>query len=228
MSAPGLHLPAVGVLLVAAVALAVFGVRFHRRQNAGGYGGRISAPKAYWLPFALFMWFVLCPLVGLCAPIPPPLAHIFLAYAASMWLRGIAEMVMLYGTKNWRPPYGISHDAFCMVLIAAMAVRARGTFFALQGTAAVASALLLAAVFVSLALEIVHARSFFVAVQGKTTGEDGIWFADDEERFRVINQRTLVGNVLLTACVAAYLLVWPLGLAFADAGTPNTETTHGP
>lgn len=228
MSAPGLHLPALWVLMGAAVALAFFGVRFHKRQNAGGYGGRISAPKAYWLPFALFLWFVLCPLVGWCAPIPPALAHIFLAYGASMWLRGIAEMVMLYGTKNWRPPYGIGHDAFCMVLIAGMAIDARSALATLQGAPALASALLLLVVFLSLAIEIVHARTFFVAVQGKTTGDDGIWFADDEERFRAINERTLVGNVLLTAFVASYLLVWPLGLVGATAATSAGETSHGP
>ena len=34
--------------------LALFGVRFYHRQNAGAFGGRISKAKAFWLPFAIF------------------------------------------------------------------------------------------------------------------------------------------------------------------------------
>jgi hypothetical protein len=47
----------------------------------------------------------------------------------------------------------------------------------------------------SLAVEVLYAGLFFRAVQGKTTGEDGVWFASAEEaRFRRINRITAALN----------------------------------
>jgi hypothetical protein len=42
-------------------------------------------------------------------------------------------------------------------------------------------------------------------------GDDGVWFADDEDpRFIAINQRTRIGNVLVGVPVAVYALWWVL------------------
>jgi hypothetical protein len=63
-----------------------------------------------------------------------------------------------------------------------------------------------ALVLVSLAVEIHHAWSFFHAVQGRTTGQDGIWFADDEaEHFRAINRNTRRWNWVLGVGVGLFV-----------------------
>jgi hypothetical protein len=199
------------VLLVGALALARFGMRFHRQQNSGALGGKISRAKAYWLPFAIFFWFLVCPLVALSPDIAPPLRLAFGAFGVFMWLRGAAEMVMLYVTKTWRPPMGISHDVLCIVLVVGVLAWHRAALASFTGLDAWVLALA-GVLLVSLLVEIHHAYSFFVAVQGMTTGEHGVWFADDvDERFRQINRNTLVWNVILTACVAAFLARWFLG-----------------
>jgi hypothetical protein len=57
-------------------------------------------------------------------------------------------------------------------------------------------------------LEIYYALAFHQAVEGRTTGDDGVWFATAHEaRFRRINRVTALANVPLCAFVAA-LLGW--------------------
>jgi hypothetical protein len=212
------RLVALAILVAAAAVLARFGVRFHQKQNSGALGGKISRAKAYWLPFAIFFWFVVCPLVGFSSDIATPLRIALASFGVFMWLRGAVEMVMLYVTKNWRPPLGISHDVLCILLLVAVLVRFHADLAGFAGLDAWALFLVGVAV-VSLIVEIHHAYSFFVAVKGMTTGDDGVWFADDvDERFRAINRNTLVWNVILTTCVAAFLaryLAHPLLLGSA-------------
>jgi hypothetical protein len=57
-------------------------------------------------------------------------------------------------------------------------------------------------------VEVLYATLFFQAVEGATTGEDGIWFADEEQaRFRRINRITLACNVPLYVALGALLVV---------------------
>ncbi|RYZ46287.1 MAG: hypothetical protein EOO72_02330, partial [Myxococcaceae bacterium] len=63
-------------------------------------------------------------------------------------------------------------------------------------------------VLVSLVVEVAYAALFHQAVEGRTTGEDGVWFADaEQERFRRINRLTLALNVPLYAALAVLLAV---------------------
>src|SRR5687767_3958830 len=111
--------PFTRALLVAAVAGAcAFALGVYRRQSRGASGGPISIPKVAWLSYAVFTWFLPCPLVAIDPNVPTPYRWTFGLFAASMWARGAAEMYMLYVARNWRPPYGITHDALCIVLIA--------------------------------------------------------------------------------------------------------------
>jgi hypothetical protein len=195
------------IVLVAAGALAAFGVRFHKRQNSGALGGAMSRAKAYWLPFAIWFWFVVCPVVAFDDVVAASLRTALGAFGVFMWMRGAAEMVMLYATKNWRPPIGITHDACCIVVVLAILLWNAGAVAAAVAARDVDRwALgLCVAVVVSLVVEMHHAYSFFVAVRGRTTGEEGVWFADDEqERFRQINRNTFRWNVVLTVVVVAF------------------------
>ena len=197
------------VVLVAVVpAFAVFGARFHARQKSGALGGRISRPKAFWLPFATYFWFVVCPVVAL-GDVAAPIRLALGVFGASMWIRGAAEMIMLYVTKSWRPPIGISHDVLCIALVlAVLGYNGGAVFDAARAGGLDAWALALCfVVVVSLIVEIHHAWSFFVAVRGHTTGDEGVWFADDEEeRFRSINANTARWNWILGLAVGAFVV----------------------
>lgn len=183
-------------LLWAGVAVAiVMGLRFRAKQNAGhAKGGRISNPKVLWLFFAIWFWFVECAVLCFEPALPWSYRLMLGAHAVSMWLRGAIELFMLHVTKNWRPPIGITHDAICIAVIVAIAIVEGPAVRAVGAWGLWAPALVVMLVF-SLAVELLYAALFFQAVEGKTTGDDGIWFADPEsERFKRINRITFACN----------------------------------
>ncbi len=200
------RLTALAILAVAALLLARFGVGFYRRQNSGALGGKISRAKAYWLPFALWFWFVLCPVVAASPGVAPVWRLALGGFGAFMWLRGAVELVMLYVTKNWRPPLGIGHDILCIALLVGVPVVHHDMLVNLDALNLWVGALLVLAI-ASLCVEIHHAWSFYVAVRGMTTGDDGVWFADElDARFARINRTTLRFNVVFTIALVAFVV----------------------
>ncbi|MFP2932943.1 hypothetical protein ACLESO_48900 [Pyxidicoccus sp. 3LG] len=197
------------LLTVLAVACALAALFFRRAQNEkGARGGRISGPKVAWLFYAVFLWFLVCPLVALDAAVPEEARAVLGAFAAFMWLRGAAEMYLLYVTKSWRPPYGVAHDVACIVLVLGGLAWGRERWTGTLGAGDVWALALVALVLASLFVEVAYAALFFHAVEGRTTGEEGIWFADEEQaRFRRINRLTLALNVPLYAGLAGLLAV---------------------
>lgn len=178
------------LLLSSLAACAVASYFFRRRQNRGHTrGGKISNPKLLWLFFAIWFWLFECAALAFEPSLPFSVRVICGAHALSMWLRGGVELVMLHVFKNWKPPLGIAHDLFCVA-----------TVFVLAGVLGVtdwgfwAWGLVVALVF-SLCVETLYAWLFFGAVKGQTTGDDGIWFAsEDDARFRRINRLTFACN----------------------------------
>jgi hypothetical protein len=133
----------------------------------------------------------------------------FALFATSMWLRGATEVVMLYGTKTWRPPMGIAHDALCvLLLLASLLVQRDGLLELWTSTVGRASAALYALLCLSLLAEMYYAYAFFKAVEGRTTGEHGVWFADQRDpRFARINKVTAAGNALFGAGLLCFFIV---------------------
>ena len=167
---------------------------FRARQNrAHVLGGKISNPKLLWLFFAIWFWLFECAVLAFEPALPSGYRIIFGVHAASMWLRGLAELVMLYVTRNWRPPIGIGHDVLCVVTVLGLALALPLPLDSAWGLFAPALVVML---LFSLGVEVLYAALFFQAVEGKTTGEKGIWFAsEDEARFRRINRITTAFNV---------------------------------
>ena len=146
-------------------------------------GGTISNPKLLWLFFAIWFW----------PSLPQSYRIIFGVHALSFWLRGGAEMFMLYVTRNWKPPIGIGHDVFCIVTVLVLCAALPLPLDSAWGLFAPA---LVAMLLFSLGVEVLYAAMFFQAVEGKTTGEKGVWFAsEDEARFKRINRVTTTFNV---------------------------------
>jgi hypothetical protein len=197
------------LLAVLALACGVAALLFRRAQNVkGARGGRISGPKVAWLFYAVFLWFLVCPLVALDAAVPVEARAVLGAFAAFMWLRGAAELYLLYVTKSWRPPYGVAHDVACIALVLGGLFWGRARWLGALAPVDLWALAFLGLVLVSLCVEVAYAALFFHAVEGRTTGEEGIWFADEEQaRFRRINRLTLALNVPLYAGLAALLVM---------------------
>jgi hypothetical protein len=202
--------PLTRLLVVSLLGLCtLLGLLFWRAQNVRrARGGRISAPKLAWLLYAVFLWFFLCPLVALDEGTHPGLRAVLGAFALCMWLRGLVELYMLYVSRNWRPTYGIGHDVLCIALVLGGLVLTRHHWAGPLAAREVWGLMLVGLVLVSLGVEVLYAVLFLHAVEGRTTGEDGIWFADEAQaRFRRINRLTLALNVPLYVGLAGLLVV---------------------
>jgi hypothetical protein len=183
---------ALGASLLMCVGSALW---FRRRQNqAHSMGGRISNPKVLWLFYAIWFWLFECAVLAFEPSLPVGYRVIFGMHAASMWLRGLVEMFMLYVTKNWRPPIGIAHDVWCVISVVGLVAYFNKDLLGPSVWGPWALALTVMLVF-SLVVEVLYAALFFRAVQGKTTGDKGVWFAsEDEERFKRLNRITAAFN----------------------------------
>ena len=202
-----LSLPTKAVIVAGLVALTTAGIIYYRRQNRPArMGGAISRGKALWLAYAIFLWFVVCPALALDRHVPEPLRIVLGSFGLSMWLRGGAELYLLYFGHAWRPPYGIGHDAFCLLVLIVETAWLRGSIVASLGTPLSRWTFALTGVIaVSLMLEIGYAWTFYRLVRGQTTGAEGIWFASkDDARFRNLVRVTAIANVPLCIFLACY------------------------
>lgn len=169
-----------------------FGYFFnHRQNNKSGLGGKISRAKFMWLMLAVYEWF-LFPLFLLTFPLSPPFKWAVASFAINLWIRGLAELLMLYKFKNWQPPYGVGHDLFTIAHIGIM------IFFTFGKNQTPMETLVLFWFFkliIMFIVECYYALNFHELVKGNTKGEDGIWFADEEnEIFIKINKITTFWN----------------------------------
>lgn len=211
--------PATRVALVLALAgLSLLALRFYRRQNAGlamkVKGGGISPPKMAWLFFTVYLWFLLCPLAALDPGLSTGTRWVIGAFSVCMWLRGLAELHMLYVTHSWRPPYGVAHDLLCIALVTGGLLWVPDAWPGFTDARASWGSALLSLLLFSLLVETVYATLFFRAVKGRTMGEDGVWFADgNEARFRRINRLTFALNIPQYAALAALVGTAVAGLS---------------
>jgi len=192
----------VGSAALCAVAVALFAFG----QNRGGtMGGRISLPKRVWLTFTIWTWLFEGAVLACDPGLPRGFRVVVGVHAASMWLRGLVELVMLYRFRNWRPRHGIAHDACCIVTVLALAFVFRGE---LTGALGAWGPVFVGMLVVALAVELTYAALFVKAVEGRTTGDDPTWFAaDGEARFARINRLTAVLNVPQLAFQLAFVLL---------------------
>jgi hypothetical protein len=171
---------------------------FYRKQNSGkSLGGKMALSKLFWLDYTLICWFFLPIYFGGNQKMGG-VYFIWYTLSLSMWIRGLVEIFMLYKTKNWTPPIGISHDLITIALILwAFTQTSINTYFELF----MALSLLL-----GLVLETYYAWAFYSIMKGKTQGEDALWFATKEDpRFRQILLVTTIGNYLLYTILFSWL-----------------------
>ena len=196
------------ILIVVAIALvAGLGVAVHHAQNAtGAMGGRISTPKLVWLIYTLFVWGLLCPILAADRSVAPRFRIVIGSFAALMWLRGIAEIFMLYVFRNWRPPIGMAHDLACAGLLAFGLAWSRPAWRPVTRTIDGWLLAFTSMVLASVLVECLYAGLFERAVRGATTGRSGLWFAaPGDPRFTLINRLTAGIDVPLCAFLAAFI-----------------------
>jgi hypothetical protein len=172
-------------LLLTCAASAVF---YYRQNFAGQVGGPISMEKSLWLNYTMTAWFVVPAFLAWHGALDRSLRHVLGWFLASMAVRGVAELWLIYVTFGWSPIYGISHDVFNIALIAVLRRRARGDLVGLDGFN-LAVRRFCTSLQGSLVAEIVFAALFY----RMGVHQDAVYFAPPTEAFAHIN--------LLTRCV---------------------------
>jgi hypothetical protein len=186
------------VWVAGGVTAAVFA--FARKQNRGErVGGSISLPKSLWLNYTLLSWFVIPAALLRRQGLSPQNRAALQAHLLSFTTRGAAEMWMLYRTHSWRCAYGVGHDAIDLAMLSVMMRSGRGG--SREGVDGIARRHL-DSIRATLVAEMVFATLFNSTVAGQTQGQDGIYFASDEPRFRLINNLTAAVDVVAYARLA--------------------------
>jgi hypothetical protein len=203
------------LLVAAGVSAAIY--RFARKQNRGErVGGPISLPKSLWLNYTLLSWFVIPAELLRRQGLSPGNRAALRAHLLSFTARGGVEMWMLYRTHSWRCAYGVGHDAIDLAMLSVMMRSGReGSREGVDGIARRH----LDSIRGTLVAEMVFATLFNSTVAGKTQGQDGIYFANDEPHFRLINNLTAAVDVVAYARLAMVmrdLLRMDLGNGVAD------------
>jgi hypothetical protein len=171
----------------------IFATSFFLRQNKfkkdTAVGGVISVPKALWLSGAIFFWFFYPALFLFDPAVSLPWKILLALHLASWWTRGPLELFMIYKWFNWSPRYGRAHD---LVHIAALVtgglVILVSTGFKI-GPADFRTITLVETLVVCISGEALFAKMFLAA---RGPGNELIYFADETERYKVINQLTWV------------------------------------
>jgi hypothetical protein len=191
----------VWLLVAAGVSALVY--RFARKQNRGErVGGPISLPKSLWLNYTLLSWFVIPATLLRREGLSPENRAALRAHLLSFTARGAAEMWMLYRTHSWRCGYGVGHDAIDLAMLSVMMRSGRdGSREGVDGIARRH----LDSIRGTLVAEMVFATLFNRTVAGKTQGQDGIYFANDEPHFRAINNLTAAVDVAAYARLATVM-----------------------
>jgi hypothetical protein len=173
---------------------------FYRKKQSGSNpftGGQISIPKAFWLSYTVWTWFLL-PIIFVFHPLLSSGNKIILyCHLASWWIRGILELVMIYKWFNWSPRYGISHDVFHLSMISVLLYLFRyEVLFSVTGPINFFALYYILMLFVSTSSEILFAK-LFLEYRSENEVKDNIYFASDEEKWKKINRITLTVVVIV-------------------------------
>lgn len=102
----------IGILLVTSLIFLLL------QNSTHAVGGHISLPKALWLDWTLTTFYVVPFFFWKNPSLSPATRSLFGWLLLSFLLRGVAELVVIYATHDWRCLYGISHNALTLVLAA--------------------------------------------------------------------------------------------------------------
>lgn len=161
-------------------------------------GGPISLAKTFWLNYALLMFYLVPFFFWRDRGLSPNLRRLFGAIFLSFAARALVEFWLAFLRRGWRCEYGIAHDAFTFILIAALLWRSPQAGNALDRAARGLAML----VQLTLVIEAYMAWSF----SRLASPADGIYFAADNDHFRSVNQASWVAIMFLYPALA--WLLW--------------------
>ncbi len=184
-------------LLVPSLTIIISFAFYFGQNKKENIGGKMAPCKLFWLDYTIMTWFFL-PLYFYFSGYTDGVFNVLYALSISMWIRGIIELFMLYVTKNWTPPLGITHNIITIIIVLAM------MYLSIMQNPA--ELIFVISLLISLLLETYYAVAFYKIVKEKTKGDDAIWFASKENpKFAFILKVTTIGNLMVYGALAYFL-----------------------
>jgi len=177
---------------------------FRALQNhIGVIGGEIALSKLIWLAYAITFWIALPMLIVMDARTPTSIRKSFRYLLAWMLLRAVAEMVMLYVTKNWSPIYGIAHDVICMAGMLLLLAPSRSAITNRLSFTVWLHGIVTATLFLP---EIYFA--WYMHTHFNTQGSHAVYFVPDSVEHRRVLFVTGVVDIVLAVYLPIFLMRW--------------------
>ncbi len=195
------------LIFMALICMVIIGTVFYRRQNKNPtLGGKIAGPKMLWLGYAVYVYYVLPPILLFGPNLAQPFRNILGSFWGFMLLRGLVELWLMYRVKRWSPKFGIAHNIASIGLIIAASIHFRHEIDTLPANTLLWDLYLPALIVFCLALDTYYAFRFHQLVGKGTTGDKSIWFASSsDKRFEGVLKLTQRMNVILLALLAVFM-----------------------
>lgn len=194
------------MLLTLLLLFAVGGLTFYRVQSKENrLGGTISKAKAYWLTYVLFNYFGVSLYFLLSLSTDTIGYDGLLIFTLLILLRAVIQLFMMFGLRNWRPPYGFFSNILISVFMVCYLVWVfyGSGFMDLQHFI---FPLFIAKLTLILLCDSYYALVFYRIVGDETKGDKAVWFANNQDvRFQFINRLTYRMNYIFSLLTAAFL-----------------------
>jgi len=161
---------------------------FYRQNKSSKMGGRISAPKAFWLAYASFYYFVFSLWVLFFFTGSRGERNTLLVFIITIFIRLILQLIIMFRYHAWRPSIGISFNLIMVLILTWMLINQGAKVSGLY-------TLYLAGAIFILITDSIYAYLFHRATGHLTTGKMAIWFASKESKYSGINRLTRLGNL---------------------------------
>ncbi|MEO7650342.1 MAG: hypothetical protein ABIZ80_07725 [Bryobacteraceae bacterium] len=169
-------------------------------------GGAIAWSKLIWLACAILCWYLLPAWILQDRRLGSPMRKVHAIFYASMLLRGIIELWMIYGPKIWHPHYGATHDVLTAAIVAGLTIRAK------DGNS-VDPILRVHAFALSLMLVAETGFGLYFAANFLTQGEGALYFVPADGRHDAILRATAAADVMVLIYLSWFVRRWLYGQA---------------
>lgn len=163
------------------------------QSGEGRVGGPMSLAKVLWLFLALLHFYLIPAWLWRDRSLSAAARKLWGWFFAGFVLRALVEIPLLIGTRLWRCEHGIAHDAVMLLLLLVMTRRLPPESSRVESSFAWLAAL-------ALVFEATNAWLF----RHCGSPAEGIYFASDEARFRLINTITWAEIIVLFPLVLCW------------------------
>ena len=190
---------------LALVMILVTAYYYHYQNSRDSIGGQISSPKAFWLGYASFNYFVFSVFLYLISE-NEDLKFILLVVILIFYFRAVVQWLMMFVLHIWLPLYGIIFSLFTVFIIIVLHIRSYRVFEQVDELGVLVLILFQINILLILITDTFYMVKFRGIVGDETKGSKAIWYASKDTKYEAINRLTNRNNKIF-AVISILLIV---------------------